>query len=139
MSAALANLKYSDMDPHPPLSRSITEIDIPHTRYSSYYYHPLPPIDDQKSFEPRVSKMDSPLMPRFPFLPNCFVECFINLTTLRESNSRSSSLASLLLIHKLRTQTSCHCHLFFRKRSGHPLAQKRTCAPAPRLYCRNRR
>jgi hypothetical protein len=45
-------------------------------------------------------------MPRFPYLPNCFVECFINLTTLRESNSRSSSAGSLLLIHKLRTQTS---------------------------------
>lgn len=38
----------------------------------------------------------------------------MNLTTLRESNSRSSSSpGSLLPIHKLRTQTSCH--LSFQK------------------------
>src|SRR6266576_2638666 len=124
------------MDPRALPSRPITEIDIPHARYPLGYYHPLPPINGQSHLG-LVSVKWTPQSPADAPIPNCFVECFINLTTLRESKSRSSSTGSLLLIHKLRTQTSRH--LSFQKRSGHPLAEKRTCAPAPRLYCRNRR
>jgi hypothetical protein len=61
-----------------------------------------------------VSVKWTPQSPADAPIPNCFVECFRNLTSLRESNS-SSSTGSFLLIHKVRTQTSRH--LSFRKRS----------------------